>query len=289
MKLTPDGDSLWTKFYCSTYDDDNNCPEDIYREDRGLAVIQTNDFGYAFTGQTIVSNQHQIWLVKTDSEGVKEWQKTYGLSNTSIQGESIVQCNDGGYIVVGSMESQGNGLDLWILKTDQFGETVYEITQGGISTDQAYSIQETFPASGEYLIIGATRSFGNGGYDAWVLKINEFGTILWNETYGGTENDVGYSIEATEHPDGSITYTFCGKTRSFGNGNDDIWIMQLDTEGNELYNHAIGGTNSDKARSIKTASDGGFIIVGETSSIGQGGLDGIIIKTDSHGNTVNIE
>ena len=159
-----------------------------------------------------------------------------------------------------------------------WGDGIY---YGGISIDEAYTIKELI--DGNYIIAGTTRSMGNGGYGAWVIKIDQNGTVIWDQTYGGSLDDKIYSIE--ESTDGS-KLTFCGYTRSYNSQNADIWIFQIDINGNEIFNKTIGGYLVDKSYSIRNTNDGGFIISGNTSSISQNGdLQAVLIKTDPQGNT----
>ena len=159
------------------------------------------------------------------------------------------------------------------------------IYYGGVSIDESYTAIETF--DGNYILAGTTRSQGNGGYDGWIIKINQDGNVIWDQTYGGSLDDKIYSV--TESIDGS-KLTFCGYSRSYNNQSDDIWILQIDATGNEIFNKIISGELTDKGYGIKETSDGGFIISGVSQSPNDNNnLDAILIKTDPQGNTVNFE
>ena len=150
---------------------------------------------------------------------------------------SIQQTSDGGYIVAGTT-SFGAGInDIWILKLDQTGTVSWQKTYGGSGDDDAYSIQQT--TDGGYIVAGSTSSFGAGNYDMWILKLDQTGTVSWQKTYGGSGGDCAYSIQQTS--DGG--YIVAGYTTSFGAGNDDMWILKLDSNGN-INNCDIIGTST---------------------------------------------
>jgi len=135
------------------------------------AVQQTLDGGYIFLGATgSASIPVDIWLVKTDSNGNIEWEKTFGGSDDDT-GFSILQTREGGYIIAGSTESfgKGNG-DIWVIKTDIDGNQEFARTLGGAEPDCPSEIQKT--ADGGYIIAGYTDSFGAGNRDAWVIKLD---------------------------------------------------------------------------------------------------------------------
>ncbi|MGC8765177.1 MAG: hypothetical protein ACP5QT_04755 [Brevinematia bacterium] len=216
LKLDSSGVIQWQKTYGGS---------DV---DYAFSIQQTSDGGYIVAGETksfgIVTND--CWIIKIDSNGVVQWQKTYGGSDEDYV-VSIQQVSDGGYIVGGYTKSFGAGnYDCWILKLDSSGVIQWQKTYGGSYEDLAYSIQQI--SDGGYIVGGYTRSFGAGNYDSWILKLDSSGVIQWQKTYGGSDEDVAYSILQTS--DGG--YTVGGLTKSFGAGNYDWWILKLPSDGN---------------------------------------------------------
>jgi hypothetical protein len=151
-------------------------------------------------------------------------------------------------------------------------------TYGGPNDDYAYSVIQA--ADGGFVIAGCTDSFGAGSSDAWLVKTDASGNHLWTYTFGGPNDDYGYSVVQT--PDGG--YTIAGCTASFGAGDRDFWLLKADSAGNHLWNHTYGGPNSDEGQSLVQTAEGGFVIAGCTDSFGAGSSDAWLVKTDASGN-----
>jgi hypothetical protein len=206
------------------------------------------------------------------------WWRTYGGTNSDY-GCSVQPTADGGYIVAGSTASfgAGNG-DVYLIKTDASGDTLWTRTYGGTSDDYGWSVQLT--SDGGYIIAGYSSSFGAGDYDVYLIRTSPSGDSLWTRTYGGTSLDKGYSVQQTS--DGG--YIVVGYTKSYGAGDVDAYLVKTDSSGDALWTRTYGGTNSDNGHSVQQTSDGGYIIAGQTRSFGAGSLDVYLIKTDANGN-----
>jgi hypothetical protein len=150
-------------------------------------------------------------------------------------------------------------------------------TIGGSGLDGAWSIIQS--SDGGYVVAGSTRSFGAGGWDIYVVKIDGSGNVQWTKTIGGSDDDFAYSIIRSS--DGG--YVVAGETSSFGAGSSDFWVVKLDSSGNVVWTKTIGGSSYEWANSIIQSSDGGYVIAGYTESFGEGG-DMYVLKLDSVGN-----
>ncbi|MFL1010824.1 hypothetical protein [Flavisericum labens] len=281
IKTGAAGEIIWEKSY------------GFLGADTGTSIIQTYDNGFLLTGVLDVSaSQGQgnskstrkmhaggdYWAIKLNTFGEKEWSKFYGGTFTDTPYDAI-QTADNGYIIVGSSDSddvdiKGNNgsYDFWVIKISEGGTLLWEKSFGGSEIDEAYAITQS--NDGNYIIVGDTRSddqdvsFNNGAADLWVIKISPTGDLLWEKTYGGTSFDVGRSVSKT-NDDGFI---ISGSSRSAdgnitkNNGQNDAWIVKIDTNGNLIWQKTIGGSNTDFAHDTIELDNSRIITVGESSS-----------------------
>jgi hypothetical protein len=257
-------------------------------DDVGYSVQQTNDGGYIVVGITalgipVVGWGGNIWLVKTDVQGDTLWTKTYG-GDDADRGYSVQQTTDGGYIITGSTRSFGNGSlpgqsgdDVWLIKTDSQGDTLWTKTYGGSGGDDGKSVEQT--NDGGYIITGSTSSFGNGSEDLYLIKTNSQGDTSWTKTYGGVNYDYGHSVQQTN----DLGYIVTGMTG--GIGGSYVWLIKTDSQGDTSWTKTYGDGNNDYGRSVEQTSDSGYVIAGMTTSTSALSTDVYLIKTDSQGDT----
>ena len=209
------------------------------------------------------------------------WTKTFGGSSYDY-GRSVQQTSDGGYIITGRTESYGAGSsDVWLIKTDVWGDTLWTNTFGGSSYDWGNSVQQT--SDGGYIITGRTESYGAGSSDVWLIKTDVWGDTLWTNTFGGSSYDWGNSVQQTS--DGG--YIMTGGTSSYGAGSSDIWLIKTDVLGDTVWTKTIGwSASSESGSSIEQTSDQGYIIAGSmVDEEGVGVRVLYLVKTDASGNT----
>ena len=241
--------------------------------DWGHSVQQTTDGGYIIAGRTdpYAGARADAWLIKTDSNGAEEWNRTFGTEACEYAA-SVQQTSEGGYIIAGRTSSYGVGVvDAWLIKTDSNGAGEWNRTFGGPYYDYGYSVQQT--TGDGYIMVGST----NNRQDIWLIKTDLDGIEVWNRTFGGPAMDEGYSIQPTA--DGG--YIVAGYTESYGAGSGDVWLIKIDADGNEQWNKAFGGAGWDNGRSVQQTADSGYIVAGYTESYGAGGYDVWLIKSST--------
>jgi len=273
VKTDAVGDTIWTR----TYGGSGN--------DWGWPVAQTSDGGYIIAGWTesFGAGLYDVYLVKTDSDGDTLWTRTYGGSSGDY-GNSVAQTLDGGYIVAGKTWSFGaGGYDVYLIKTDAVGDTIWTRTYGGSSGDEAYSVAQT--SDGGYIVAGVYDYdyWEAGTGDVYLIKTDAVGDTIWTRTYGGSHDDYGRSVAQTS--DGG--YIVAGWTESFGAGNYDVYLVKTDCDGDTMWTRTYGGSSGDYGYSVAQTSDGGYIVAGATESFGEGWYwyDVYLVKTDSLGYT----
>ena len=250
--------------------------------DYGESVQQTGDGGYIIAGYTesYGAGSEDVYLIKTDAWANEQWIQTFGES-TSDRGYSVQRTSDGGYIITGWTESYGVDFrDVCLIKTDVAGNQQWCQTFGGSSYDYSYSVEQT--SDGGYIIVGRTNSYGAGGYDVYLIKTDTSGNQQWSQTFGGSDDDYGWSVKQTS--DGG--YIIAGDTESYGAGNRDVYLRKTDSSGNEQWSQTYGGSSYDYGGSVQQTSNGGYIIAGGTGSYGAGGFDVWLIRLDSEGTLV---
>jgi hypothetical protein len=158
-------------------------------------------------------------------------------------------------------------------------EVAWSTTFGSSRDERNGSVRQT--SDGGYVIAGYTGSAGTGDYDVWLTKTDSLGNKIWNRTFGGSDNDRGYSVQQTS--DGG--YIVTGSTRPYG-VRHDVWLIKTGSSGDLSWNQTFGRSYNDYGHSVQQTSDGGYIIVGDTWSYGVGRREVWLIKTDSVGNEI---
>lgn len=289
VKTNEDGDIQWSKTYGGSEDN------------RGSKIISTTDGGYAMLGYSESSDGnltenagfYDHWVVKLDSQGAIEWQKSFGFSG-SDQALDIIQTTDGGYFTSGFLDvsaSGGDGNDgiqedqdiyqtrttlhgvgeFWGHKLDASGNLVWRRYFGGSNNDRAYAAAQA--PDGGILMTGSSESedfdvsTSQGSYDFWAVRIDNTGTLLWERSLGGSQIEIAYALTTTA--DGN--YLLAGDTRSSDGdvtnfrGSADVWLVKIDDQGELLWQKTLGGSNFDTARAI-TPISGGYALTGASRS-----------------------
>lgn len=282
IKLNENGDEQWSR----TIGGD--------RSDYLQSFEETSDGGYILGGysQSLISGDktedsyggYDYWVIKIDSTGSIEWQKTIGGAEDDRL-KVISQTSDNGYILAGTSESDisGNktegsrgGEDYWILKLDPYGSIEWQKSIGGSSNDDLADMKNT--VDGGYILTGSSKSDisgeksenTEGSYDYWVIKLNSTGDIEWQNTIGGSDEDISTSIIQTPENSylvgGYSKSNISGKKTENSPGREDYWIIKLDVNGNIAWQSTLGGDKSDYLNSVTQNLDGSLLLGGSSYS-----------------------
>ena len=265
VRVDSDGNMLWNKTYGGVADD------------FGTSIIQISDGGYAMTGWTnsFGSGGEDIWLVKTDGSGNMVWNKTYG-SNYNDEAHGLVQTSDEGYIIAGDTAFASGNEDAWLLKVGSNGNMLWNRTFGGPALDTFLSIVQL--SDGNIALSGYTASYGSGSNDAWFVKTDSTGTLQWNKTYGGPNDDQAYALINTD--DGG--FALAGQTTV--NTQKNYLLTKTDSSGNMQWNIKNNATMNNFAYSLVQAKDNGYVLSG-TANTKDNGEDFLLVKVNAVGAT----
>ena len=267
------------------------------------AVEQTTDGGYILGGESRSemngdknetnhgsSATCDYWVVKLNSTGLIEWQNTIG-GNGNDHLYSIKQTSDGGYILGGNSNSGINGDkteaclggafygDYWVVKLDSVGTIEWQNTIGGTDDDRLKSIIQT--SDGGYLLGGYSESElggdktepSNGLDDFWIIKLDSIGSIEWQNTIGGSGDDQTSSV--LQNNEGNFIVAGLSESDISGDKTEgivggtayaDFWITELNDTGDLIWQKTIGGSSTDRLKSIQQTTDGGYIMGGYSTS-----------------------
>jgi hypothetical protein len=241
IRTDENGDSIWTRTF-----------DYLTLVDIGRSVAPLEDGGFVITGYSnIFSYDDDLILFKVDSLGNREWFSIY----TAASGRSVKVNNDGSFIIAGFAPGSDNDQDMYFARHDSAGTQIWSQTYGGLLNEKAWDVCES--PNGGFAVIGWTESFGIGGSDIFLVRIDNDGNILWFRTYGSNFDDEGRSILTKE--DGG--FILAGKIAS-GISMANTAIISVDSNGDVIWSRTFSDTVRTIANSIVATTDGGYIITG---------------------------
>ena len=300
----------------------------VAQEGTPCAVRQTRDGGFIVASQSnsrISGNKtssgfgnpesgyYDLWIIRLDGNGNKLWEASYGGARNEFFG-AVEETSDGGFILGGSSDSDVTGTktsandrltDYWLVRLDANGLKLWDRSFGGSGDDYLYALHQT--ADGGFILGGESWSpvSGNktspnhGASDFWVVRVDQEGNKLWEESYGGTGQEILYSL--AQAADGGFIlggYSYSGATGNKTSSNfgiTDYWVVRTDARGNIVWDKAYGGGGVSVLRSLRTTADGGLVLggysddqwaegrVGNKTSPSFGSSDFWILRVDKRG------
>ncbi|WP_158267547.1 T9SS type A sorting domain-containing protein [Adhaeribacter arboris] len=290
-------------------------------KDNFTTVIKTSDGGYLSGGYTTSGvsgdksqssqGKNDYWVVKSDKNGKKLWEKSYGGSSDDYL-NSMVQTSDGGYLLGGSSISGVSGdktqasqgeRDYWILKIDKQGTKLWDKTYGGSGTEELKKV--ILLPSGSFILAGTSNSpvsgamsqESKGGQDYWFVKVNATGKKMWNKRYGGSQDevleDLALTLDGGFLLGGTSTSGISGDKSEASKGGKDFWLVRISGTGEKVWDKTYGGSQDDELRALGSTntSSGNFFVAGTSSSgksgdksqVSQGGKDYWMLKINGSG------
>ncbi len=267
--------------FCKIYDD----PELGYH----TCIQETSDEGFIVTGEINYNDSTVDWdvlLMKTDSTGNLEWQKTFRYGEYGDNAYAVKQTFDGGYILSGRKGNSLSEADFLIIKTDSEGNKEWDKTYGGNKWDWSQSNDILLCNDGGFIFLAETDSFGAGSRDFWLIKTDSTGNMLWNKTFGGKRHDMSGGMDFTD--DGGIIITGTLDATYQWPPKSEGLLIKTDENGNILWEKTFGYERADQLQSVCSTSDQGYIVGGlidTTEDIGVGEYDAWLIKIKQFDNT----
>jgi hypothetical protein len=261
VKTDANGNEEWTTSYGLLYNEYAN------------AVQQTPDSGYIIAGRfnSFGYGGYDIFIVKFDQGGNPLWAGFAGDSLWNV-GNSMLQTSDGGFIIAGSTMHGTMTLNVYLVKVDAYGDTIWDASIGGSSWELGDEVRQTL--DGGFIVAGMALTATNSS-ELFLAKIDSTGTLEWSRTHGYGGWDEGHSVEVLS--DGG--YLLAGESESVTGDGFDVYLSRTFPNGFPLWAELIGGSSHDYGYSAKVTSDGGYIIAGKTKSYGNGLHDVYVIKT----------
>ncbi len=266
VKLLSNGDTVWTRSYGWASDE------------TGSTIIRLSDENFIVTGSTSsFGSGLEVLVIEMNNNGDTVWSKRYGKMNGNV-GCKTIQTTDNRLLICGSTFNIGfnNTRNVYAIKTTPIGDTIWTKTYGGSDDDQAFSA--CLSSDNCYIISGSTKSFGEGGYDMFLMKLDTAGNELWFKTYGGVEDDWGGMVQPTD----DNGYIITGYTESYGAGGWDVYLIKTNELGDTLWTRTFGGLGDEHGSCVKQTSDNGYIISSYSNSYSSS-YDVLLIKTNSQG------
>jgi hypothetical protein len=246
--------------------------------DIGADLQVTPDGGFVIVGYTTSwgKGKRDVCLVKTAVDGTMEWIKTYG-GVADDEAYSVRVTSDSGFIICGTTMSFGQGGDMYLIRTNRNGDTLWTKTYGGTAGESGAAVRLT--ADGGFVAIGNTGSYGVGYSSIYLVRTNSGGDTLWTATYGGARADLGSDVERTN----DNGFILSGATAPSGQNYYDAYLVKVDSLGHQEWEAIYGGAYEDRAYSVAPTIDGGYVLTGTTESNQGRKIDIYVVKTDPVG------
>jgi hypothetical protein len=269
-RLNHKGDYLWNRYFGGDF------------AHVAESFVRTVDGGFVVTGfAETLDSSYNVLVFRTDEEGELIWMHRYGSIGWDI-GKKVVALDDGGFAVAGVTHgnSEDGQADAFLYRLGADGTLLWSAFYGGEMGDGAESLAIT---DSGFVLGGYTESAGNGGTDAWIVRVDNDGLVLWEATFGEEEDDIARALVFTQ--DGGIA--FAGSTGSGGYGGLDFYLLKMDGQGNHVWTFisSSSGPNDDEWLDLIEDPNGSLTMCGygDNPNFGGGNGDAFMGRISSGG------
>jgi uncharacterized delta-60 repeat protein len=267
LRLNLDGELLWERTFGGL------------ENDRARTIDAMADGGFVIAGmtQSYGSPQGDAWIIKLDSKGRRQWDRSYG-GNEEYAIFSIAALPDSSAIATGyTNKGKSHGFELWVIRLSSHGDRIWDRHYGRGIFDAGTAI---LPAvDGGAMVAGVTSDDGFQGDDAWIIRLDASGHVIWDQTFGGPKPDSAWSV--VEMPGTGYAVTMA--TLSYGAGSSDAWVICLNDDGAVIWQRLFGGQLWDRPTTAALTQDGGLAVAGYTTTTGAGYEDFWVFRVDARG------
>ncbi|MCI4670209.1 MAG: PKD domain-containing protein [Bacteroidia bacterium] len=249
----------------------------------GWSLVEATDGNFFILSADIdpISSDSHPWVLKLDRNGNVLWQKFFGTDDTEPNfATNIIATPNGGFAFAGQKRAPGQtDFDAWILASDKDGNVTLEKTYASVADKSDYAIDLSLSSTGGFIIAGRTFGKGAGGADVWIIRTDANGNTIWDKTYGFSTSESVFDI--LEDKDGNIL--IAATTSAIGNGNTDIWLIKTDANGNQIWDEAFGGPRFDAVASIVETDDCGYAVFGRLDAASGRNDQWYLVKMNNNG------
>jgi predicted secreted protein len=262
VRTDGDGDSLWSRAYGGVETETFG----------GLGVLADSGYFVAGYTQSFGAGTEDFWLLRVAANGDSLWSRTYG-GPSNERCWAAIRGRNGNFYLVGDARSFGLGdKDVWLVAANANGDSLWSHVYGGARDEECRGIVQT--ADGGFLLAGSQDQDGAGNFDAWLIRTDSAGNVLWDTTFGGPLSEGVEDV--TLLPDGG--FAVLGNTLSFGAGDQDVWLLRVSADGDSLWSLTAGTADFERGWSLAVTSDHAYVIGGTTRPVGDTG-DFYLVKT----------
>jgi hypothetical protein len=247
--------------------------------DEAFGMVE-DSIGHIFLSGYTKANEKHLWVLKVLPNGNTIWGKTY-KSSPETEGRDILLTSDGSIVIAGSsIKPFGYSSDFWLLKLKPDGEKLWEKNYGGDFDESARALTAT--SDGGFVLVGLTTAYADRGEEAWIVKVDSIGNMLWQQAFGGKQND--FANDVIETSDKGILV--CGMTSSKPGGGNAFWVLKLDSAGQYLWENVYPVNKWDQATSVTQGLDGYIYVTGFTRTVSIIDYDVVLLKLDLDGKLI---